>query len=134
MTASEKISNSIESARTHVESLMQALNRKDESSFDNSLWHLGAELEYALFLFLLKFQGQSGNSQSKWKPNPEFKRAETGPMLVEAQNLLNEAKKCMTNGELFEAYKSAYAARHYVLKVQEDLAKKKREALKRNRV
>jgi len=134
MAANEKILNSIKSARTHMESLVQALNNKDESSFDNNLWHLGTELEYALFLFSLTFQDESCNSPSKRKPNPELKKAETAPTLVEAQNLLNEANKCMTNGELFKAYRSAYAARHYVLKVQEDLAKKKREALKRNRV
>jgi hypothetical protein len=46
-------------------------------------------------------------------------------------NLLNEAERFVVNERLLDAYKSAYIARHYILKVQEDLAKKKREMLKK---
>jgi hypothetical protein len=45
--------------------------------------------------------------------------------------LLNEAERFFVNERLLDAYKSAYAARHYILKAQEDLAKKKREILKK---
>ena len=107
---------------------MLALNKKDENSFDNSLWDAAAELEYALFLFSMTSQSEADTS--KWKLNPDLKKIETGSILVEAENLLKEAEKSMANKELQNAYRSAYIARHYLLKVQENLAKKKREALK----
>lgn len=129
MTANEKILKSLKSALNYLKNSMLALNKKDESSFAGSLWHAAAELEYALFLFSMTFQNES--DRLKWKPNPELKKIETSPALVEVQNLLDEAEKCMVNEKLQDAYKSAYVARHYVLKVQEDLARKKREALKK---
>jgi hypothetical protein len=129
MAAKDKISASLKSTATYLEKSMSALNKKDENLFGGSLWHAAAELEYALFLFSMKFQTES--DQSKWKPNPELKKTEDGPMLTEAKNLLNDAENSMLKKKLLDAYKSAYTARHYILKVQEDVAKKKREALKK---
>jgi hypothetical protein len=129
MTANDKISKSLKSTITYLENSTTALNKKDENSFSNNIWQVAAELEYMLFLFSMKFQEEI--DQLKWKPNPELKKAETGPMLVEVQNLLNETEKYVENGKLMDAYKKAYIARNYVLKVQESLAKKKREALKK---
>jgi len=129
MTVDEKILKSLKSTISHLENSMLALNKKDESSFAGNLWHVAAELEYALFLFSMMFR--NGSDSSKWKPNPELKKIETEPMLVEVQNLLNEAEKCMVEQKLLDAYKKAYIARHYILKAQEDIAKKKREALKK---
>ncbi len=129
MTANDKILKSLKSTVTYLENSIMALDKKDENSFANNIWQVAAELEYMLFLFSMKFQDEI--DQLKWKPKPELKKAETGPMLVEVQNLLNEAEKCMENEKSVDAYKNAYIARHYVLKVQESLAKKKREALKK---
>jgi len=129
MTANEKILKALKTATTYLEDSILALNKKNENSFADSLWHVAAELEYALFLFSITFQNES--SISKWKPNPELKKVEAGPILVEVQNLLNEAERYMANEKLLESYKNAYIARHYILKVQEDLTKKKREALKK---
>jgi len=108
---------------------MQALDKKDDNMFGESLWHLAAELEYTLFLFSMTFQNES--DRSRWKPNPEHKSEEIFPMLAEVKNLLDEAEKCMAAKKPLDAYKSAYIARHFILRVQEDLAKKKREALKK---
>ncbi len=129
MAANEKILKSLKSATTHLENSMLALNKKDENAFADSLWHVGAELEYALFLFSLTFQNES--NLPKWKSNPEQKSTEAGPILAKVQNLLDEAEKHIINGKSLDAYKSAYVARHHVLKVQEELAKKKREAFKK---
>jgi hypothetical protein len=128
MAVKEKILKGLKSATTHLENSMQALNKKDESLLADSLWHVAAELEYTLFLFSITFQNEK--DLSKWKPNPEPK-IETGPTLMDAQNLLNEAEKFIMNEKLLDAYKSAYVARHFVLKVQEDLAKKKRKMLRK---
>ena len=129
MMANEKILKAVKSAAAYLENSMVALSKKDESSFAVSLWHAAAELEYALFLFSVTFQNES--DLPKWKPNPELKKIETGQMLIDVQNLLKDAEKFIVNEKLPDAYKSAYIARHCILKVQEDLAKKKREALKK---
>jgi len=129
MTANEKTLKALKSATNHLENLMLALDKKDESSFIDSLWHVAAELEYALFLFSVTFQGESDTS--RWKPNPELKNVDTEQFLAEARNFLSEAETYLLNGKLMDAYKNAYIARHYIFKVQEDLAKKKREALKK---
>jgi len=128
MTANEKMLKVLKTAETHLENSMLSLNKKDENSFDKSLWNAAAELEYALFLFSITFQNES--DKSKWKANPDLKKIETGSVLVEAENLLKEAEKSIANKNLQNAYRIVYIARHYLLKVQENLAKKKREALK----
>lgn len=129
MTTNEKILESLKSAVTYLGNSMLALNKKDENSFSYNIWHVAAELEYALFMFSITFQNES--SRFEWKPNPELKKTETDSVLFTVQNLINESEKCVTDGKLFDAYKSVYIARRYVLRVQEDLAKKKREALKK---
>ncbi len=128
MAINEKILKGLKSATTHLENSILALNKKDEDSFASCLWHVAAELEYTLFLFSITFQNE--RDPSRWKPNPEPK-IETVSMLMDVQNLLNEADKFVVNEKLLDAYKSAYIARHYILKVQEDLAKKKRKMLKK---
>jgi hypothetical protein len=129
MMADDKILKSLKSTIAYLENSMQALNKKDDSLFADSIWHVAAELEYTLFLHSIKFQNEI--NPLKWKPNPEFKKADSGSTLVEVRNLLNEAIKCILNEKLLDAYKNAYIARYYVLKVQEDLARKKHEALKK---
>lgn len=127
--ANEKISRALESATTHLKNSMVALNKKDESSFADSLWHTAAELEYALFLFSILFPEES--EVSRLKPNPDLKKMGTGSILIEVSKLLNEAEKFVVNESLLDAYRSVYVARNCILRVQEDIAKKKREALRK---
>ena len=132
MAANEKILKALKSAITHLDNSMLAIDKKeDDSLLEDSVWHVAAELEYALFLFSITVQNEI--DKSKWKLNPKLKKVEVGPTLVTVQDLLNEAEKCMTSEKLSDAYKSAYVARHYILKVQKDFAKKKREALKKKK-
>jgi hypothetical protein len=128
MTINEKISKSLKSATNHLDNSMLALNKKDENSFADSLWHVAAELEYILFLFSITFPNET--DPSKWKPNLELK-TETGSMLTDVRNLLNEAERLVMNERLLDAYKDAYTARSHIFKIQENLAKKKREMLKK---
>jgi len=132
MADNEKISKALKSAMTHLDNSMLAIDKKEgDSLLEDSVWHVAAELEYALFLFSITVQNEI--DKSKWKLNPKLKKVEVGPTLVTVQDLLNEAEKCMTSEKLSDAYKSTYIARHYVLKVQKDFAKKKREALKKKK-
>jgi hypothetical protein len=123
MAINEKVSKALKSAVTHLENSMQTLNKKDEKSLANSVWHVAAELEFALFLISITYPNEINLSNSK--RNPELKKIETDSMLAEAENLLNKAETFVANERLLNAYKNAYVARHYVLKVQEELAKKK---------
>lgn len=128
MTIDEKILNALKSATKYFEDSVLAFNKGDENLLADSIWHGMAELEYVLFLFSITLPTESN---FKWKPNPELKKMETVPVLFEAKKLLNEAEGYIVNEKLQDAYKSVYVARHYMLTVQESLAKKKREALKR---
>jgi hypothetical protein len=129
MAANEKILKSLKSAMAYLENSILMLNKKDENSLMDNIWHVAAELEYALFLFSITLKDES--DKSKWKLNPKIKKVEVGPALVMVQNLLDEAENRMADEKLLDAYKSAYIARHYILKVQKDFAKKKREAFKK---
>lgn len=129
MMIDEKVSNALKSASTHLENAILALDRKDENSFADCLWHVAAELEYTLFLFSITLQYE-GNLLG-WKRKPELEKTETDSMLAEVRSLLSEAERLAMNERLLDAYKSAYLAKHYLFKVQEGLAKKKREMLKK---
>ncbi|MGQ9530816.1 MAG: hypothetical protein ACUVQX_03750 [Candidatus Bathycorpusculaceae bacterium] len=129
MTVSEKILKSLRTAASHIEKSMAALKEENENLFADSLWHAAAELEYALFLFSITFQDE--DAASGLKLNPEPKKIGTMPNLDEVQGLLNEAERFMADGKPLESYKNAYVARCYMLKIEEDIVKRKREALKK---
>ena len=131
MTTNRKMLKALKSAVTYLDSSIVAMDKKDDNLLADSVWHAAAELEYALFLFSMTVQNEI--DKSKWKLNPKLKQVEVGPTLVTVQDLLNEAEKCTENEKLLDAYKSAYIARNYMLKVQKDFAKKKREALKKKK-
>jgi hypothetical protein len=128
MATSKKILNTLEAAIKYLENSALALNKDDENLLADSVWHGVAELEYALFLFSMALPSESN---FEWKPNPKLKKMETSAVLSEAEKLLRKAEELAVEGKLFDAYNNAYIARQYMFKVQEDLAKKKREALKR---
>lgn len=131
MVANEKLLKALEFAITHLDNSVLAMDKKDKGSLEDAIWHVGAELEYGLFLFSITAQGEMDTS--KWKLNSKLKNVEVGPTLVAVQDLLGKAEKCMRNEKLLDAYKSTYIARHYILKIQKDFAKKKREALKKKK-
>jgi hypothetical protein len=131
MTTNRKMLKALKSAITYLDNSIVAMDKKDDNLLTDSVWHAAAELEYALFLFSMTVQNEI--DKSKWKLNPKLKKVEVGPTLVTVQDLLNEAEKCIKNEKLLDAYKSAYIARNYMLKVQKDFAKKKREALKKKK-
>ncbi|MGB9959839.1 MAG: hypothetical protein ACPLKQ_04900 [Candidatus Bathyarchaeales archaeon] len=124
MTVNEKLLKALESATRYLEVSLSTLGN-DEKAFTDNLWHAAAELEYALFLFSLILEEES--DVSKWKPNPEIKKGEAKELLAAAHSFLVESKNSFGEN-LMNAYKCVYMARHYVFRVQEELARKKREA------
>lgn len=129
MGTNEKIPKALKSAAEYLENSIAALARKEESAFADNLWHVAAELEYATFLFSIGFGDES--DPSRWKPKPEPRKIEAAPVLMKVQHLLEEAERHFEDGRLQEAYENAYVARHYTLGIQDDVAKKKREALRK---
>jgi hypothetical protein len=129
MIVDERILKSLKSAMMYLENSTIALDKKDENLLADSIWHVAAELEYALFLLSIKIQNEI--DVLKPKSNLESKKADVDSALVDVKNLLNQAEKFLLNGRLQDAYKSAYAARHCIFRIREDLAKKKREILKK---
>ena len=130
MATYNKISKALRTAITHLSDSMLAIDRKDGNSLEIGVWHVAAELEYVLFLFSIAVEEEV--DKSKWKLNSKLEKVEAGSMLGAVQDLLNEAEKCMKT-EVLDAYKNAYIARHYVLKIQKDFTKKKREIFKKKR-
>jgi len=51
MAADEKILKALKSAITHLGNSMLTIDKKEDNSLADSVWHVAAELEYALFLF-----------------------------------------------------------------------------------
>jgi hypothetical protein len=129
LATNEKILKALKSAAEYLENSMAALSKKEEGEFADNLWHVAAELEYATFLFSIEFGDES--DLSRWRPKPEPGEMEAAQVLVKVQDLIKEAEGHLQNGRLREAYRGAYVARHYTLGVQEDFAKKKREALRK---
>ncbi|MBS7615714.1 hypothetical protein KEJ45_00730 [Candidatus Bathyarchaeota archaeon] len=127
MAVNEKVLKALESASNYLKNSILALKRGDETLFSRSVWHVAAELEYALFLFLLTL----GNGREKFKLNPESKNIQLNSLLSEAEALICDAKKSINNGDLLNAYKNTYMVRQHVFKIQENLAKKKRETAKK---
>ncbi len=131
MAAYNKISKALRAAIVHLSDSMLAIDRKDDSSLEIGVWHVAAELEYALFLFSIAVEEEV--DKSKWKLNSKLEKVEVGSMLGAVQDLLNEAEKCMNTEKVLDAYRNAYIARHCVLKIQKDFTKKKREIFKKKR-
>jgi len=128
MNSDEKILNALKGAASYLQASMKVLDDNDEAFFSGNIWHVGAELEYALFLFSMIFHEE--HDSSKWKPKIEPKE-NLKPILLEVNNLLEQAQECMGNRKLQDAFQNVFAARHYVFKIQADIAKKKRESSKK---
>jgi hypothetical protein len=129
MITNDKILKALETALNRLDEAISALKSKNENAFSNGVWHVAAELEYALFLFSLAVGSE--NSMPVDKPNPELKNMQIGNVVLKVKELVSEAQKSIKDGQLLNAYKSAYLARHHIFKVQESLNKKKRETSKR---
>ncbi|MCS7115469.1 MAG: hypothetical protein RMJ15_05495 [Nitrososphaerota archaeon] len=126
MALTEKALKALEFAEGYLEKSLSALN-KDEKNFADGIWHVAAELEYALFLFYLMSKGEY--DVAEWKPNPEHQKIGTNETVAKVMELLKESKKALVNKDLIGAHKYAYIARQYVFRIQEGFVKKKHESL-----
>ncbi|MEM3627842.1 MAG: hypothetical protein QXJ11_06115 [Candidatus Bathyarchaeia archaeon] len=128
MDVSDKVATAIASALSYLENSIDALNKKDYDVFAKKVWHVVAELEYALFLFSIIIQDDLA---SKLKADPDPKKVELNQILIDATHFLKSAETLVKAGNFSDAYGNVRNARNYVLKVQEELLKKSREESKK---
>lgn len=128
MDVSGKVATTIASALRYLENSMEALNKKDYDALAKNVWHVVAELEYALFLFSIIIQNDVA---SKPKADPDPKKVELNQILADASHFLKNAETLVSYGKFSDAYGSVRNARNYVLKVQEELLKRRREESKK---
>ncbi|MEM2916842.1 MAG: hypothetical protein QXN63_00595 [Candidatus Bathyarchaeia archaeon] len=131
--AKEKIVKAIESARCYVENAMKAMEAKNEKLLADMLWHVSAELEYALFLFSIILENKPETFSSPTKDSSKHTRqVEERSVLASAQRTLEEAKELVAKDELDKAYQKTWQIRGELLKFQE-LLEKKRKRLEKSR-
>jgi len=128
MTDSDKILEALESTIKHLEGCISALKGCYENVFSDNVWHVAAHLEYALFMLSLNLG--NGHTASSVKLNPEPKGLPIEQAMLKVRELVGAAQSFLKAGDLMNAYKNAYLARHYIFKVQESLAKKKHKLVK----
>ncbi len=131
MAVDPKILKALKSAKTKLDTSLNAENEKARNPVEDAVWRAAAEVEYALFLFSIAVEEEI--KRSKWKIDPKLKKAEVKPILAEAQGLLEKAEKHVENEDLINAYKNASIARDYLLRIQKRFAKEKREAMKQKK-
>lgn len=127
MEHQQKIIEAVKSAINHLESSMKALVNGDKNGVADSVWRAAADLEYANFLFFII---QDEPETRSWKLDSRSKQVEIGPLLVSAQDLLKEAESGLDISELHDAYKKTWMARGYLLKIQGNLEKRRKEGKK----
>ena len=121
----ENIFKAITSAIAHLEKSMETPVKTDEKKVAHFAWQAASDLEYALFLFSLIHQDE--NESSPWKTKPKSKQVEIEPLLISAQDLLQEAKSSFEADKLHEAYKKTWMARGQLLRVHDLFEKKLRK-------
>jgi len=111
----EKLTEAIVSARDHLEDSMKAVSKGSDEEVSGIVWRAAADLEYALFLFSIIHQDESGGSS--WKLDLRSKDVEVDSVLASTRDLLEEVESKIEAGELREAHKKTWMARGYLLKL-----------------
>ena len=129
MAYSKEIVQSLNSSMSYVKESVRILDTAPLEEFDVCVWYASAELEYALFLFSLKIQDE--NVTKGWKSNRSRRKDDTATLLKATQEVLSRSQEFVCAEEWLKAYRDAFAARHLLLWVQKDLAKKRWGAFKK---
>lgn len=123
MDVSGKVAVAIASALNYLENSIETLSSGDCDAFAQNVWHVVAELEYALFLFSIIIQD---NVLSKPKATPNPKKIELKQMLDDASCFLRGAEALVKDGKFLAAYENVRNARNCMLNVQEEFSKRRR--------
>jgi len=126
----DKIETALSIALKHLEDSMRALSSNNgETTVSDSLWSASAETEYAVFLLSLMLGNRAENAS--WKHGSSSKQSiESEPALTSALELLKNAKANVEEGNFEKGYEETWTVRNLLLKAQELLEKKRKEAKK----
>ncbi len=122
MAINEKLFKALESATHYLKEVISTLN-VDFKDFEYAVWHLAADLEYALLLFSLLL---GEHDASSWRPN-SVGNMDLSKTIDSIRDLLDRSIKALAVGNKLDAYKFAYMARHHVFIIQEDISKRKKQ-------
>lgn len=126
----DKTQVALSAALKNLEDSIKSLSHgNDETAVSNSLWSASAEAEYAVFLLSLMHGDKSETAPWKHGSTPK-KPIDLEGTLASARQLLENAKLKVEAGDLEKGYEEAWAARNLLLKAQELLEKKRKEAKK----
>jgi hypothetical protein len=127
----DKIESALSAALRHLEDSLNTLsNNGAEKAVSDSLWSASAEIEYAVFLLSLMLGDKA--EDAPWKYSASSKHSmEFKPALTSALELLKNAKTNIEMGGVEKCYEEAWTARNMLLKAQELLEKKRKEARKK---
>jgi len=126
----EKIQTALSKAMKYLEDSLKVLSSSGgENAASDSLWSATAETEYAVLLLSLtlgdRLEGSSWKHSSSSQQSMEFK-----PTLASALELLKNAKVNIEANNFEKGYEETWTARNQLLKIQELLEKKRKEAKK----
>jgi hypothetical protein len=130
MDFKNKIAKSLVLALTYVNESIKAVDKEDYKMLADNVWHLAAELEYALFLLTITIERE--HDKSSWTPGPGIKSRELRPTLDQTKDLIRKITSQMSDNELLDACENTFQARKNVLCVQKYLERKNKRVL-RNR-
>jgi len=114
-----KVSEALKNAVSSLEDAIKACIDGDDSTLKNKVWHVAAEVEYAVFLLSLT----QGTENELWKNGiKQPANLNIGSALAMAQENLLEAERKLENDQA-EAYHFAWIARGLMLSVQDGMEK-----------
>lgn len=127
----DKIQAALSKALTRLDEAINAMTTgdSDEKALADSLWTASAETEYAVFLLTLMKGDRTESAPSKCTSLTK-QPIELDIALANARNLLQDAGTRVEEGSSERAYETAWSARNLLLKVQEQLEKKRKETKK----
>ena len=123
----EKIVKAVASALEYLEDAVDAQAKGDEYRVIQLIWRAASDLEYGLFIFVLKSLEE--NRSSSWKL-PASKKPEIESILASAQDLLKEAAHSLEADNQKEAYKKMWITRGQLLRIHDFFEKKRRKTQK----
>ena len=130
MKVKNKITKALILALSFVNESIIAVDKEDYKMLADNIWHLAAELEYALFLLTVSIERE--HDISSWTPGPNIQSRELKPTLDQTKDLITKITRQMSDNELLDAYENTFRARKNVLRVQKYLERKNKRPL-RNR-
>jgi len=120
-----KIVKTLNSALTHLEGAIEPQAKANEKKVMHLTWKASSDLEFALFLFALKYPQE--NHKSSWKL-PASKQPKIQSTLISTRDTLKEAAKNLEANDQKQAYNKTWIAKGQLLMIHDFFDKKERKS------